>query len=90
MTLMPVRTLGMELKVMGNQLILSGRAVGDEPDNVREAFANSPEIDTVVLRNSPGGDAPAGYRVGQMCESAPNQDPAPARVITLIRCHGIQ
>jgi hypothetical protein len=52
--------------VMGNQLILSGRVVGDEPDNVREAFANSPEIDTVVLRNSPGGDVPAGYRVGQM------------------------
>ena len=61
MALMPVRTLGMELKVMGNQLILSGRVVGDEPDKVREAFANSPEIDTVVLRNSPGGDAPAGY-----------------------------
>jgi hypothetical protein len=66
MALMPVRTLGMELKVMGNQLILSGQVVGDEPDKVREAFANSPEIDTVVLRNSPGGDAPAGYQVGQM------------------------
>jgi hypothetical protein len=38
MALMPVRTLGTELKVMGTQLILSGRVVGDEPDNVREAF----------------------------------------------------
>jgi hypothetical protein len=56
----------MELKVVGNQLILSGRVVGDEPAKVQEAFANSPEIDTVVPRNSPGGDAPAGYQVGQM------------------------
>jgi hypothetical protein len=60
---MPARTLGMELKVVGNQLILSGRVVGDEPAKVQEAFANSPEIDTVVPRNSPGGDAPAGYQV---------------------------
>src|SRR5947208_10897072 len=66
LVLMPDRTLGMELKVVGNQLILSGGVVGDEPEKVREALANSPEIDTVVLRNSPGGDAPAGYQVGQM------------------------
>src|SRR6185436_17637316 len=66
LALMPVRTLGMELKVVGNQLILSGRVVGGEPNKVREAFASSPEIDTVVLRNSPGGDAPAGYQVGQI------------------------
>jgi hypothetical protein len=56
----------MELKVVGNQLILSGRVVGDEPGKVREALANSPEIDTVILRNSPGGDAPAGYRTGEL------------------------
>jgi hypothetical protein len=56
----------MELKVAGTQLILSGRVVGDEPGKVREALANSPEIDTVILRNSPGGDAPAGYQTGQL------------------------
>ena len=56
----------MELKIVGNQIILSGPVVGDEPEKVREALANSPEIDTVVLRNSPGGDAPAGYQIGQM------------------------
>jgi hypothetical protein len=66
MVLMPARTLGMELRVVGNQLILSGRVVGDEPEKVRAAFASSPGIGTVVLRNSPGGDAPAGYQVGQM------------------------
>jgi len=45
----------MQLKVVGNQLILSGRVVGDEPGEVTEALAKSPDIDTVVLRNSPGG-----------------------------------
>ena len=66
MAVMPARTLGMELKVVGNQLILTGRVVGDEPEKVREALARSPDIDTVVLRNSPGGNAPAGYRVGEL------------------------
>ena len=62
----PRESLTMELKIVGNQLILSGRVVGDEPGKVREALANSPEIDTVILRNSPGGDAPAGYQTGQL------------------------
>ena len=56
----------MQLKVVGNQLILSGRVVGDEPGEVTEALAKSPDIDTVVLRNSPRGNAPAGYQVGQL------------------------
>jgi hypothetical protein len=62
----PKESLTMELKVVRNQLILSGRIVGDEPGKVREALANSPEIDTVILRNSPGGDAPAGYQTGEL------------------------
>jgi hypothetical protein len=62
----PAESVAMELKVVGTQLILSGRVVGDEPGKVREALANSPEIDTVILRNSPGGDAPAGYQTGQL------------------------
>src|SRR5258708_33040301 len=64
--LRPMESVAMELKVAGNQLILSGRVVGDEPGKVREALANSPEIETVILRNSPGGDAPAGYQTGQL------------------------
>jgi hypothetical protein len=64
--LMPISSLAMELKVVGNQLILSGRVVGDEPGKVKEALTRSPEIDTVILRNSPGGDAPAGYQTGQL------------------------
>jgi hypothetical protein len=62
----PTQSVAMELKVVGNQLILSGRVVGDEPGKVREVLANSREIDTVILRNSPGGDAPAGYQTGQL------------------------
>jgi hypothetical protein len=56
----------MDLKVVGRQMILSGPVVGDEPAKVAEALAKSPEVDTVILRNSPGGNAPAGYRVGEM------------------------
>jgi hypothetical protein len=64
--LLPISSWAMELKVVGNQLILSGRVVGDEPSKVAEALAKSPGIDTVILRNSPGGDAPAGYQIGQL------------------------
>jgi hypothetical protein len=62
----PTKALAMELKIVDHQLILSGRVAGDELEKVREALASSPEIDTVVLRNSPGGNAPAGYRVGEL------------------------
>ena len=51
-TFSPTRTLAMELKIVGNQIILSGPVVGDEPGKVREALASSPGIDTVILRNS--------------------------------------
>ena len=56
----------MELKVVGNQIILTGPVLGDEPGKVREALASSAAIDTVILRNSSGGNAPAGYQVGEM------------------------
>jgi hypothetical protein len=65
-TLSATGSSGMELNIVGNQLILSGRVVGDEPGKVTDVLAKHPEIDTVILRNSPGGDAPAGYQVGQM------------------------
>jgi hypothetical protein len=65
-TLSATGSSGMELNIAGNQLILSGRVVGDEPGKVTDVLAKHPEIDTVILRNSPGGDAPAGYQVGQV------------------------
>ena len=66
MALIPTQSFGMELKVAGTQLILSGPVVGDEPGKVREALASSPGIKIVILRNSGGGNAPAGYQVGQL------------------------
>ena len=66
LVLLPASSLAMELKIVGNQIILSGPVVGDEADKVREALANTPSIDTVILRNSSGGNAPAGYRVGEL------------------------
>jgi hypothetical protein len=65
-TLSATGSSAMELNIAGNQLILSGRVVGDEPGKVTDVLAKHPEIDTVILRNSPGGDAPAGYQVGQL------------------------
>jgi hypothetical protein len=62
----PTESPAMELRVVGNQLILSGPVVGDEPRKVTEALATTPQIDTVILRNSPGGNAPAGYLVGEL------------------------
>ena len=66
MLMVPTRAPAMELKIVGNQLILSGPVVGDEPGKVREALASSPGVETVILRNSGGGNAPAGYQVGQL------------------------
>jgi hypothetical protein len=56
----------MQLKLVDHQLILSGPVVGDELAKLAEALAKSPDVDTVILRNSPGGNAPAGYQVGQL------------------------
>jgi len=63
---LPMRGLAMELEIIGNQIILSGPVVGDEPGKLREVLARSPGIDTVILRNSLGGNAPSGYRVGEL------------------------
>jgi hypothetical protein len=56
----------MDLKVAGNQLILSGLVSGDELGKVEKILGDHRAIDTVILRNSPGVDAPTGYRVGEM------------------------
>jgi hypothetical protein len=50
----------------GQQVILSGPVVGSEPARLADALSQVPGIDTVILRNSRGGDAPAGYRVSEL------------------------
>ena len=61
---------GMELATFGNTLILSGPVTGSELALVKDAFAANPKIDLVVLRNSHGGDAWTGYRVGDVLREA--------------------
>ena len=56
----------MELAAVGNAIILSGPVTGSELTMVRNAFAANPQINLVVLRNSHGGDAWTGYRVGEL------------------------
>jgi len=56
----------MDLKIVGNQLILSGLVVGDEFGKVGKILDDDRTIDTVILRNSPGGDVPTGYRIGEL------------------------
>ena len=56
----------MEVTVVGNAVILSSPVVGDELDKVKNAFVQNPAVSLAVLRNSWGGHAPTGYRVGEL------------------------
>jgi hypothetical protein len=56
----------MEAKVAGDQLILSGPVINGDLGKIRDALAASPQVSTVIMRNSPGGDAPTGYRTGEL------------------------
>ena len=56
----------MTLKEVGDQLILSGPVVDGDASKVRQSLANNPAIRTVILRNSPGGDVPTGYEIGNL------------------------
>jgi hypothetical protein len=62
----PDASFAMDLTVNGQQVILSGPVVGNEPARLADTLSQVPGIDTVILRNSRGGDAPAGYRVGEL------------------------
>jgi hypothetical protein len=62
----PHASLAMDITINGQHVILSGPVVGNEPARLADALSQVPGIDTVILRNSPGGDAPAGYRVGEV------------------------
>jgi len=55
----------MEFKLIADQLILSGPVSNGDFEKVRDTLASSTKVDTIVLRNSPGGDVPTGYRLGE-------------------------
>ena len=56
----------MDIKVMDDQLLLSGPVVAGDAEAVESRLTEQPQIKLVVLRNSPGGDAPTGYHVGEL------------------------
>jgi hypothetical protein len=51
----------MEITVTSDQLILSGPVITDDYDAVGRRLSSQPQIKMIILRNSPGGDAPTGY-----------------------------
>jgi hypothetical protein len=66
--LLPVYTNAMDVRVAGNQLILSGGVTGDELAKMRDTLPANPQIDTVVLRDSGGGDVWTAMRLGELFE----------------------
>jgi hypothetical protein len=56
----------MEVRQIGDQLILDGAVVGDEYDKVARALATHPAVLTIILRNSSGGHIATGYRLGEL------------------------
>jgi len=52
--------------VAGDQLILAGPVISGDYDAVESNLSFNPKIKTVILRNSPGGDAPTGYHLGEL------------------------
>ena len=71
----------MEFRVAGNELHLSGPVAGQEYAHFKDAVAAHPQIDTVVFRNSPGGDAWSAYRVGEAIRDRG------WRTVVVGRCH---
>jgi hypothetical protein len=56
----------MEIVVADDQLILAGAVIAADYDAVESNLSFNPQIKTIILRNSPGGDAPTGYRMGDL------------------------
>lgn len=56
----------MDIKVIQNDLIMSGDVVSGDIEKFERVLFENPSIDTVVLRNSHGGDIESGYRIGEM------------------------
>ena len=56
----------MEIKILGNQVVMSRGVKGNEHTRLRELLDRNSSIDTVILKDSPGGDSDAGYKVGEL------------------------
>jgi hypothetical protein len=56
----------MNLKLVGDQLILNGPVEPGDDSNIQGALAENPAIRTVILRNSPGGDVRTAYAISNL------------------------
>jgi hypothetical protein len=56
----------LELKLVGDQVILSGAVLDGDAAKVQGALAANPAVTTVILRNSTGGHVRTGYAVGDL------------------------
>jgi hypothetical protein len=51
------------------QLVMSGRVEGNELRILKDWLDKQPDIETIILKNSNGGDAATGYAVGEFIRS---------------------
>jgi hypothetical protein len=65
-TMLTVPARAMDVRVVEDHLILSGKVVDGDQARIERAFKAQPGITTVILRNSPGGHPQTGFRVGEM------------------------
>jgi hypothetical protein len=64
-TLENLPVFSMEIQVQGNEVAMSGHVNGSECSDLRTILQNN-SVNLVVLGNSTGGDADAGYCVGAL------------------------
>ena len=70
LVLLPALAQAMELRLAGNELHLRGQVMGYEFGRFRDLLAAHREIDTVVLRDSPGGDGGTAFRIAEAIRDA--------------------
>lgn len=58
----------MDIRVSGNQLVMTGHISGNEIAQLRDILPANPQLDTVVLRDSTGGDLWTAMRLGEIFE----------------------
>ena len=65
-SLATVQARAMNITVVGDQIIMSGKVDGTEMARVRDIIAEGRPVTTVVLRDSPGGDHYTALRLGEL------------------------
>jgi hypothetical protein len=70
LALLPALAQAMELRIAGNELHLRGQVLGYEFGQFRQVLSAHREIDTVVLRDSPGGDGSTAFRIAEAIRDA--------------------